>query len=105
MDYILKVVEIATIIKEVNMLAANDLVVHWVLDSLSLEYERLKISYTTIRDKWSTRELITVCVEEENKLNKKRVKKVHLTTTMLKKRSNNSSVSWKRTRNNSHSWN
>lgn len=36
----------------------NDFVVHLVLDSLVMEYEKLKVSYNVFRDTWSVEELI-----------------------------------------------
>lgn len=34
---------------EINMLVTDDFVVHWVFDSLPLEYEQLKVSCTILQ--------------------------------------------------------
>lgn len=40
----------------------HDFVVHCVLNSLSFEYEQLKVSYTARREEWNIDDLIYVCV-------------------------------------------
>lgn len=66
-----------------NILMPDDFVIHQVLNSLSIEYEQLKISYIALRDNWSIDELITVCVREEDKMNHEQAEKAHLTIAGL----------------------
>lgn len=48
-----------------------------MLDSLPLEHEQLEVSYTAPREKWSMVKLISVSVQEEDKLSRKRNQKAH----------------------------
>lgn len=61
-SYIVKVVQMANIQEKVNILMIHDFVVHCVLNSLSFEYEQLKVSYTARREEWNIDDLIYVCV-------------------------------------------
>lgn len=89
-NYILKLVQIATRPREINRSITEDLIIHGVFDSLPLEYEQSEVSHTTLQDKWSIVDLITVCVQKEHRLSKKRAKKAHLTTTASRKKHSNS---------------
>lgn len=53
-----------------------------MLDSLSLKFEELKVSCTTLLEKWNIDELISICAQKENRLSKKRVDKGHMTSTL-----------------------
>lgn len=44
-----------------------------------MQFEQLKDSYTTLRGRWSIDKLISVCVQEEDRLNRKRAERAHLT--------------------------
>lgn len=72
-----------------NILMPDDFVIHQVLNSLSIEYEQLKISYIALRDNWSIDELITVCVREEDKMNHEQAEKAHLTIAGASKKGDN----------------
>lgn len=54
-------------------------VIHHMLDSSPLEYKKLKASYTALREKWNINELISVHVQEEDRLNREKAKTAHLT--------------------------
>ena len=41
--------------------------VHFILNTLALKYGLFKISYNTHKDKWSINELMTMCVQEEER--------------------------------------
>jgi len=41
--------------------------VHFILNTLLQEYGLFKISYNTHKDKWSINELMTMCVQEEER--------------------------------------
>ena len=41
---------------------------HYILNTLSLQYGPFKISYNTYKNKWSINELMTMCVQEEERL-------------------------------------
>lgn len=62
----------------------NFLILYGIIN-LNYGGEKLGV-YITLQDKWSTNEMIIVCVQWENRLNKKRVVKDHLTTIALEKK-------------------
>lgn len=41
----------------------DNFVIHYVLNSLTVEYEQLKVSYTVLREKWSIDKLVFVCAQ------------------------------------------
>lgn len=53
-----EIVQITKRLKELNVPVADNFIVHRVLDSLSMEFEPLKIYFNTYRDKWNIDNLI-----------------------------------------------
>ncbi|XP_051117849.1 uncharacterized protein LOC127242374 [Andrographis paniculata] len=53
--------------------------VHYILCTLPHQYGPFKISYNTHKDKWSINELMTMCVQEEERLLMEEGEKVNLT--------------------------
>ena len=51
---------------EVDM--SDAFLIHYILNTLPHQYEPLKISYNTHKEKWSIDELLTMCVQEEGRL-------------------------------------
>jgi hypothetical protein len=49
------------------MALCNDFVVHFILTSLPGEFGPFKISYNTRKEKWSITNLISYCIEEEER--------------------------------------
>ncbi|XP_070022775.1 uncharacterized protein [Nicotiana sylvestris] len=54
--------------------------VHFILNSLPAEYGPFKISYNTHKDKWSINELLTMCVQEEERLKHEIPESVNMVT-------------------------
>ncbi|XP_059629983.1 uncharacterized protein LOC132272940 [Cornus florida] len=52
----------------------------FILNSLPAEYGSFKISYNTHKEKWSVKELLTMCVQEEGRLNQEKLESTHLVT-------------------------
>ena len=46
----------------------EDILVHLVLISLLAQFSQFKLSYNTQKDKWTLNELISHCVQEEDRL-------------------------------------
>ena len=46
---------------------SESFLVHFILNTLSQEYGPFKISYNTHNDKWSINELMSICVQEEER--------------------------------------
>ena len=52
--------------------------IHFILNSLPSKYGTFKISYNIHKEKWSIDELLTICVQEEERLNQERIESAHL---------------------------
>ncbi|XP_070026462.1 uncharacterized protein LOC142182230 [Nicotiana tabacum] len=60
--------DIAAKLKSLEVDMSEPFLVHFILNSLPAEYGPFKISYNTHKDKWSINELLTMCVQEEERL-------------------------------------
>lgn len=92
--------QIGSRLREINLPLTYDFVVHRVLDSLQLEYELLKVCYTTLREKCSIDQLISIYVQEEDIPSKRRAEKAHLIATVQSKENSNNKKSRLHKRNN-----
>ena len=54
--------------------------VTFILKAFPNEYELFKISYNTQKEKWSINELLTMCVQEEERLKNEKLDSVFLVT-------------------------
>lgn len=87
-EHIMKMRDIAAQLKSLQMVINDDFLVHYVLNSLSPHYTPFKISYNTQKDKWSINELLTMCVQEEERLLQEVNETAHLVTGNVKYTSN-----------------
>ncbi|RDX78768.1 hypothetical protein CR513_40906, partial [Mucuna pruriens] len=73
-EYIIEVSNLATKLRSLKLELDEDLIMHLVLIYLPAYFGQFKVSYNTQKDKWSLNELISHCVQEEERLqrNKKR---------------------------------
>ena len=60
---------------------SEDLLVHLVLISLPTQFSQFKVSYNCQNETWSLNELISHCVQEEERLKQEKIESVHLTGT------------------------
>ena len=60
---------------------------HFILNTLPSQYGPLKISYNTHKDKWPISELMTMCVQQEERLVMELVESSMLTTIRGKNKS------------------
>jgi hypothetical protein len=68
-------------LKSLEVDISDSFLVHFILNSLPIEYSPFKISYNTHKDKWSVNELLTMCVQEEERLNQEKPQSVHCVDT------------------------
>eukprot|EP00253_Pinus_taeda_P004402 PITA_04402 len=54
--------------KKIEVEISESFLVHYILNTLAHQYGPFKISYSTHKDKWSVNELMTMCVQEEERL-------------------------------------
>ncbi|TQD70362.1 hypothetical protein C1H46_044104 [Malus baccata] len=69
-EHILKMVEAAAKLKDLEVPIDDSFVVHMALSSLPESFEQLKVSYNTQKEKWSLDEMISICAQEESRLNR-----------------------------------
>ena len=67
-------------LKSLEVDISESFLVHFILNSLPSEYSPFKISYNTHKDKWSVNELLTMCVQEEERLKHEKPLSVHMAT-------------------------
>ncbi|RZC20264.1 Retrovirus-related Pol polyprotein from transposon TNT 1-94 [Glycine soja] len=67
-EYIMEMSNLASKLKALKLELGEDLLVHLVLISLPAHFGQFKMSYNTQKDKWSLNELISHCVQEEERL-------------------------------------
>ena len=79
---------LASKLKALKLELSEDLLVHLVLISLPTQFNQFKVSYNCLKDSWSLNELISYCVQEEERLKQDRIESAHLATTSKDKRKN-----------------
>ncbi|XP_048423734.1 uncharacterized protein LOC125469826 [Pyrus x bretschneideri] len=67
-EHILKMVDLAQKLKDLEVPMTDQFLVHMALNSLPSKYGQLKVSYNTQKVKWGIDELITMCAQEEDRL-------------------------------------
>jgi transposase InsO family protein len=85
-EYIMEMSHIASKLKALKMDISEGLLVHLVLISLPAQFSQFKVSYNCQKDPWSLNELISHCVQEEERLKHDKTESAHLATTSKDKR-------------------
>lgn len=67
-EYIMEMSNLASKLKSLKLELGEDLLVYLVLISLPTHFGQFKVSYNTQKDKWSLNELISHCVQEEERV-------------------------------------
>ncbi|XP_075499309.1 uncharacterized protein LOC142537700 [Primulina tabacum] len=67
-EYIMEMSHLASQLKTLNLELSEDMLVYLVLISLPNQVSQFKISYKCQKEKWSLNELISYCVQEEERL-------------------------------------
>ena len=73
---------------------SDSFLVHFILNTLPHQYGPFKISYNTHKDKWSINELMTMCVQEEERLVMELGESAMLATTFGKNKRNDTSQTY-----------
>lgn len=79
-EHIMKIIDTASKLKDLNMPLDDQFVIHQTLNSLPSQYSQLKTTYNAQKDKWSLNELIAVCVQEEDRMSREKGVTVNLVT-------------------------
>ena len=67
-EHIMQTRDIAAQLKKLEIDMSESFLVHFILNTLAHQYRPFKMSYNTHKDKWSINELMTMCVQEEERL-------------------------------------
>ncbi|XP_078153481.1 uncharacterized protein LOC144548641 [Carex rostrata] len=86
-EYIMEMSNIVSKLRALKLEISDDLLVHLVLISLPPHFGQFKVSYNCQNDKWSLNELISHCVEEEERLKQVKTESAHVATTSKSKAS------------------
>ena len=86
--------DIAAKLKKLGIDMSESFLVHFILNTLPHQYGPFKLSYNTHKDKLSINELMTMCVQEEEKLVMELGESAMLTTTFRKNKRNETSQTY-----------
>ena len=86
--------DIAAQLKKLRIYMSESFLVNFILNTLPHQYGPFKISYNTHKDKWSNKELTTMCVEEEERLVMELGESAMLATTFGKNKRNDTSQTY-----------
>jgi len=67
-EHVMKIINIAARLKTLDMPIYDGFVVHFIMRSLPPQFEAFKVNYNAKSEKWSIRDLIAYCVQEEERL-------------------------------------
>jgi hypothetical protein len=70
--HILELININNRLRDMLMGVKDEQVVHHALDTLPSSFSQLRTSYNTQKENWTLDELISICVDEENKIKKEK---------------------------------
>ena len=76
----------ASKLKALKLELSEDLLVHLVLISLPTQYSQFKVIYNYQKETWSLNELISHCVQEEERLKHDKTESAHLAMASKDKR-------------------
>ena len=77
-EYIMEMSHIVSKLKTLKIEISEDILVHIILNSLPNAFDPFKVSYNCQREKWSLNELISFCVQEEERLKRNKTESAHL---------------------------
>ncbi|KAH9688238.1 Integrase catalytic domain-containing protein [Citrus sinensis] len=80
-EYIMEMSHLASKLKALGLDLSDDLVVHLVLISLPTHFNQFKVSYNCQKEKWNLNELISFCVQEEERLKQEKSEYAHMVST------------------------
>ena len=68
-------------LKTLMIQLSEDILIHLGLKSLSAHFNQFKLSYNCHKEKWSLKEPISFCVQEEERLKQDKTESAHLEST------------------------
>ena len=83
-EHIMEMRDIVAQMKKLEVEMSKSFLVHFILNTLPPQYGPFKISYNIHKDKWYINELMTMCVQEEERLMMEQGESVMLVTQKIK---------------------
>ncbi|XP_027096049.1 uncharacterized protein [Coffea arabica] len=80
-EYIMEMSHLASKLNALKLKLSEELLVHLILISLPTQFSQFKVSYNCQKETWSLNELISHCVEEEERLKQEKTESAHLVST------------------------
>ncbi|KAI6678746.1 hypothetical protein NL676_039542 [Syzygium grande] len=80
-EYIMELSHLASKLKALKLDLSEDLLGHLVLISLPTQFNQFKVSYNYQKETWSLNELISHCVQEEERLKQDKAEYAYLAST------------------------
>ncbi|XP_024992450.1 uncharacterized protein LOC112526394 [Cynara cardunculus var. scolymus] len=90
-EHIMMMSDMADKRKRMDMEISEGFLLHFIMTSLPMQFGPFKINYNTQKEKWKMRELIAMCMQEEECLKVEKSDVAHIATINSKKRKG----SWK----------
>ncbi|KAL8143523.1 hypothetical protein V2J09_016555 [Rumex salicifolius] len=87
-EYIMEMSNLAGKLKALKLEITDDFLVHLVLLSLPTQFTQFKVSYNTQKEKWTLNELISQCVQEEDKIQRDKTESAHFASSSQNNRKN-----------------
>ncbi|KAK3022232.1 hypothetical protein RJ639_047778 [Escallonia herrerae] len=80
-EHILRMNDMASQLKGLDMEISEGFLVHFIMTSLPAQFGPFKINYNTQKEKWKMSELISMCVQEEERLKSEQLDSAHVAIT------------------------
>ncbi|KAK3023879.1 hypothetical protein RJ639_042895 [Escallonia herrerae] len=77
-EHILRMNDMASQLKGLDMEISEGFLVHFIMTSLPAQFGPFKINYNTQKEKWNMSELISMCVQEEERLKSEQPDSAHV---------------------------
>ncbi|KAK3010223.1 hypothetical protein RJ639_011862 [Escallonia herrerae] len=80
-EHILQMNDMASQLKGLDMEISEGFLVHFIMTSLPAQFGPFKINYNMHKEKWKMKELISMCVQEEERLKSEQPDNAHVAIT------------------------
>ncbi|KAK3035793.1 hypothetical protein RJ639_034609 [Escallonia herrerae] len=80
-EHILRMNDMTSQLKGLDMEISEGFLVHFIMTSLPAQFGPFKINYNTQKEKWKMSELISMCVQEEERLKSEQPDSAHVAIT------------------------
>ncbi|XP_052207940.1 uncharacterized protein LOC127811804 [Diospyros lotus] len=82
-EYIMEMSHLASKLKALKLELSEGLLVHLVLISLPTQFNQFKMNYNCQKETWSLNEIISHCVQEDERLKQDKIESAYLASTFI----------------------